>query len=231
MNDVIFSRKSCRNYTDTPLDPAVLSEALSGLTPLFPEIETEFRIVNRNDVRSVFRFLPPQLIAAYSEVKEGFLENIGFLLQQAELRLQKLGVGVCWIGLAKPTFEDPKDKEFVIFLAVGTPSCEIKRAKEKFIRKSPEEISDIFDPKLEPARFAPSAVNSQPWYFTHENETIHVYRTTNILKKSFLLGRMNQIDMGIALSHLYVSNPDTFRFFSADAPKRKGYLYLGSVTL
>lgn len=231
MKDVIFSRKSCRSYTDTLLDLEVFSEALANLTPLYPEIRTEFRIVSREEVRSVCRFIPKQLIAAYSEVKDGYLENVGFLLQQVDLRLQKNGIGVCWIGLGKPTVEGPSDKEFVILLAVGEPDCEIKRTREEFTRKPPVEISDIADPKLEPARFAPSAINSQPWYFVHENDTVHVYRTTNILKKSFSLGRMNQIDMGIALAHLYISDPDTFRFFSADAPQKKGYVYVGSVTL
>jgi len=231
MKDVIFSRKSCRSYTDTPLDDSVINDALYNLTPLYPEISTEFRILKRDEVRSVCRFLPPQVIAAYSETKNGYLANIGFLLQQVDLRLQKRGVGVCWIGLGKPTVEGPADKEFVILLAVGTPACEIKRTKEEFTRKSIAEISDIPDPRLEPARFAPSAVNSQPWFFVHENDTVHVYRTKNILKKTFSLDHMNQIDMGIALSHLYVSNPDTFRFFSTDAPKKKGYAYVGSVVL
>ena len=225
MKDVIFSRKSCRSYEDTPLDPALISEALEGLTPLFPEIRTEFSVLEKSSVRSVCKFIPNQLIAAYSEVKEGYLENIGFLLQQVDLRLQKRGIGVCWIGLGKPTVADPEDKEFVIFLAVGNPACDIKREKEEFSRKSMAEISDLPDPRLEPARFAPSAINSQPWYFTHDGDTIHVYRTTNILKKSFPLGRLNQTDIGIALSHLFVSNPDTFRFFLTDAPKKRGYLY------
>ena len=231
MKDVIFSRKSCRSYADRPLEPAILLEALENLIPLFPEIETEFRILSKNEVRSVCRFIPSQLIAAYSETKDGYLENIGFLLQQVDLRLQKRGIGVCWIGLGKPTVDGPEGKEFVILLAAGVPDCDIKRTKDDFTRKTMEDISDIPDEKLEPARFAPSAINSQPWYFVHEGNTVHVYRTTNILKKSFSLGRMNQIDMGIALCHLYVSNPDTFRFFFANAPEEKGYSYVGSVTL
>ena len=37
--------------------------------------------------------------------------------------------------------------------------------------------------------------------------------------------------MGIALAHMYVTNPDTFRFFAAEAPELKGYAYSGSFTL
>ena len=85
-----------------------------------------------------------------------------------------------------------------------------------------EQITDLPDAKLEPARLAPSAVNSQPWYFTHEGDTIHVYCNQ----------RGSRLDIGIALAHLYVSNEDTFRFFKADhIADLPGYTYIGSVTL
>ena len=231
MKDVIFSRKSCRSFSSVSLDDTILTDSLQGLIPLFSEIKTEFRILKKSEVRSLCPWIPPQLIAAYSEVKDGYLENIGFLLQQVDLRLQQQGIGVCWIGLGKPTVSTPEGMEFVILLAVGTPNGDIKRSAEEFLRKPMCEITDVADARLEPARVAPSAVNSQPWYFLHEGDTIHVYRFSHGLRKALTLGRMNQIDMGIALCHLFVSNPNTFRFFSADAPEKKGYVYTGSNTL
>ena len=85
-----------------------------------------------------------------------------------------------------------------------------------------EQITDKVDPRLEPARLAPSAVNSQPWYFTHEGDTIHVYCS----KKG------NRLDAGIAMAHLYVSNEDTFRFFKGENVKEvSGYTYIGSCTI
>ena len=40
---------------------------------------------------------------------------------------------------------------------------------------------------------------------------------------------MNLIDMGIALSHIYVSNPETFKFFKTDThPQKKNANYIGS---
>jgi hypothetical protein len=85
-----------------------------------------------------------------------------------------------------------------------------------------EQITDKPDPRLEPARLAPSAVNSQPWYFHHEGNAIHVYCS----KKG------SRLDAGIALAHLYVANEETFRFFTAESPTVvSGYSYIGSVTL
>ena len=91
-----------------------------------------------------------------------------------------------------------------------------------FKRKSMEKITEQADPRLEPARLAPSAVNSQPWYFTHEGDTIHVHCS----KKG------NRLDVGIALAHLYVANEETFRFFRAEKVGQiPGYDYIGSCLL
>ena len=77
-------------------------------------------------------------------------------------------------------------------------------------------------PRLEPDRLVPSAVNSQPWFFTHEGNTVHIWRS----KKG------SRLDAGIALAHLYVSSADTFRFLKADRiTDLPGYTYIGSVTL
>jgi hypothetical protein len=116
--------------------------------------------------------------------------------------------------------------KFVIMLAFGYPKGDQLRQDLKgFKRKSMEQISDKPDPRLEPARLAPSSVNSQPWYFTHEGNTIHAYCT-----KASIIPDMNRIDMGIALAHMYVAEPETFRFFRAENPPTvSGHTYIGSI--
>ena len=85
-----------------------------------------------------------------------------------------------------------------------------------------EKITDKPDFRLEPARLAPSAVNSQPWYFTHEGDTIHVYCS----KKG------SHLDIAIALAHLYVENEKVFGFFKIEnAREVPGYGYIGSINL
>lgn len=235
MQETIFRRYSCRSYTGIPLSPEELSEVelfLQNARPLFPEIKTRFEFREKSAIRSLQPWLPPQVLAAYSEPKEGDLENIGFLLQQLDLYLQAKGIGVCWVGLGKPT-EKPKDgMEFVILLAFGNAKeFSPRRGEEDFSRRPLSEISDIPDERLTPARLAPSAVNSQPWYFTHEGEVIHVYRFSQGLRKALTLGRMNRIDMGIALAQLYLANPDTFRLLPLSAPELQGYHATATITL
>ncbi len=117
---------------------------------------------------------------------------------------------------------------FVIMLSFGYPKGDQLRQDGKgFKRKRLAQISDREDPRLEPARLAPSSVNSQPWYFFHAGDTIHAYCT-----RKGMTGYLNHIDMGIALAHLYVANADTFRFFRTEnAPIVQSFGYIGSVTI
>lgn len=121
--------------------------------------------------------------------------------------------------------------EFVILIAFGHTNEPLRKGIDDFRRKPMEEISDRADERLEPARLAPSSTNSQPWYFTHEGENIHVYRSETGLLRHKMLGKMNQIDIGIALAHLYLANPGSFRFEKTNAPELKGHAYCGTVTL
>jgi hypothetical protein len=113
--------------------------------------------------------------------------------------------------------------KFVIMLAFGHPrGDQLRHDLKGFKRKSMEQIADKPDTRLEPARLAPSAVNSQPWYFTHEGDTIHIHCS----KKG------SRLDAGIALAHLYVANEDCFRFFQAEnVAEVPGCSYIGSLTI
>lgn len=227
LKEMIFHRKSCRSYTGEPVDEATLEKIRAAdLRPLYPEIKVKTEIVRRDQVRSFLSWLPPQMIAIYSEKTEGYLENIGFLFQQLDLYLQSLGLGACWIGLGRmhpKTAPEVEGMKFVILLAFGHPSGDqLRHDAAEFKRKSMEKISDRPDANLEPARIAPSAVNYQPWYFVHEGEKIHVYCSR----------KGGRLDIGIALAHLYIANEQTFRFVKAEnMPDLPGYRYIGSVSL
>ena len=227
LNEMIFKRKSCRSFTGNPVDVATIETIKAfPMKPLHPEIKVHWDIVPRNQVKCICPWTTPQLITVYSEEADGCLENIGFLFQQMDLYLQTLGLGVCWLGMGRmnpKTTTVVEGMKFVIMLAFGHPKGDQLRHDMKgFKRKSMEQIADKPDPRLEPARLAPSAVNSQPWFFVHEGDIIHVYCS----KKG------SRLDAGIALAHLYAANEGSFRFFKADhITDLPGYTYIGSVTL
>ena len=227
LNEMIFRRKSCRSFTNVPVDAATIETIKAfPMKPLYPDIKVHWEIVPRNQVKCICPWTTPQLITVYSEETEGYPENIGFLFQQMDLYLQTLGLGVCWLGMGRMnprTTTAVEDMKFVIMLAFGHPKGDpLRHDLKSFKRKSMEQITDSPDAKLEPARLAPSAVNSQPWFFAHEGDTIHVWCS----KKG------SPLDVGIALAHLYVSKEESFRFFHADhTADLPGYTYIGSVTL
>ena len=226
MYEMIFKRKSCRSFTGEPVDAQMIEKILSfEPEPLYPQIKVRMDIVSRDKVKCICPWTTPQLIAIYSEEADGYLENIGFLFQQMDLHLQTLGLGVCWLGMGRmnpKTTTEVEGMKFVIMLAFGHPKGDpLRHDLKRFRRKSMEQITDKADPRLEPARLAPSAVNSQPWYFTHQGDTIHAYCS----KKG------SPLDVGIALAHLFVANEESFRFAKTEnVSEIPGYTYIGSIT-
>lgn len=237
MVDMIVRRRSVRSYTNQAVGSILVDDVLNFIDsarPLHPEIRVQVRAVDKEDVRFYFPWKSPQLLAIYSENKPGYLENVGFLIQQADLYIQSKGLGSCWMGLGKMrnSPEATDNLEFVILLAFGWPKdCPLRDGPQDFKRRTPEEIADFPDPRLEPARLAPSSTNSQPWYFVHGEDAIHAYRNQAGFLRHKMLGTMNQIDMGIALGQLYVANPETFRYFFTCAPTLNNFEYSGSFTL
>lgn len=235
----IFLRKSTRSYTGVPVEEETLAAIrafLASARPLDPDLRVRFEIVPRSAVRCLCPWTTPQLVAAYTEAREGAPENVGFLLQQLDLYLNALGLGSCWLGMGRMN-EGPAAEQdglkFAIMLAFGHPKgSHTRKSTAEFRRKPLSEIADQPDERLEPARLAPSSVNSQPWYFIHEGETLHVYCAQKSRFGARFLSDMNRIDIGIALAHLYVAHPKIFRFFRSDsAAGLKGYAYMGSVSL
>lgn len=234
MQEMIYRRKSVRSYTDAPIEENVINEIMVFIEkakPLYPEIRIKVSVKERDEIKCVLplKWIPKQCIVIYSEDKPNAYENVGFVFQQLDLYLQSRGIGSCWLGLGrvKNAENNENGMKFIIMLAIGYPKENFRASLQEFKRKVLDEISDMADARLEPARLAPSAVNSQPWYFVHGKDVIHAYCAHNKM-----LRNMNKIDVGIALAHLYVANPHTFSFCKMEnAEEIKGHYYMGSFTI
>lgn len=239
LKEMIYRRKSFRKYRPDPVDGDTIKKIKNffpQMKPLYPSVRVRAEIVDRENVKCLCPWTTSQVIAVFSEEADGFLENAGFMFQQLDLYLQALGLGTCWLGMGRLDSHARSQKEdalqFVIMLAFGYPKDTYRSSVSQFRRKQLSQISDTEDPQLEPARLAPSSVNSQPWYFTHEDGAIHVYCVKKGMLKTRGFSDMNRIDIGIALAHMYITNPDTFRFFVTDQPEEiRNYGYIGSFTL
>lgn len=234
LNETIYKRKSFRRYKSQAVDEETVNRILEFAAcakPLYPEIRVDFEIREKESVKSILPFIPKQVLAFYSEDKTGFRENAGFILQQIDLFIQSIGLGCCWIGSGRIVEETERNDglRYVIMLAFGYPKSEMRSGVSQFRRKKPGEISNNADLRLEPARLAPSSSNTQPWYFICEGDTVDAYCTKHGFSKNKPMTGINQIDMGIAFAHMYVANPEKFRYFKKENPKPvEGYGYIGS---
>ena len=223
----IFTRKSCRKYLDEKIDMTPIHQFMSSVKPLIPEINYSYKILTRDEVSLKTIWSAPYYLAIYSDKKENYKLNVGFIFQQLSLYMQSLNIGSCWVGMGSVKEKNPK---FVILISFGK-SNDLKRHMDEFKRKSLSKISEVEDEKLKVAQLAPSAINSQPWYFKHTNEGYDVFKVKYNIVKRKILDKWNDIDVGIALAHIYVSNQDTFQFEFKNKSDMKGYAYVGSLKI
>jgi nitroreductase len=230
----IFKRRSVRKYAG-PLDEGAMDKVrdfMSSLKPMYSGIKTELKILSNPEVKGIFKVDAPHFIAFFSEKKEGYLANAGFMLQQMDLFLSANGIGSCWQGGPKPIREAryASELEYVILLAFGRPEEELHRKTSgEFKREPSEKIASVdgFKELIEPARLAPSGMNNQPWYFSSTGKAIDAYSA-----KSPIVDHMNRISVGIALSHLWLAAEHAgmkVTFMSqeskaADPPRRYSYV-------
>ncbi|RCW60328.1 MULTISPECIES: nitroreductase family protein [Halanaerobium] len=240
----IFKRKSIRKYHQDKLSGDQLQSIMDFLNEakaLDSEINFEAQIVDSDQVKSLIPIKAPHYLQFFSEEKGDYLLNAGFILQQLDLYLAANNLGSCWFGMAKPKKEiiADSDLEYVITLVFGRAAEDNHRDSiEDFERKTLSEIksgSDYYD-LLEAARLAPSATNGQPWYFKVGAKQIHVFQHQPNFIKKFFYEKMNRIDMGITLSHLWLAAEEhgyKFKFekYSYDPALVEGYNYLGTVKI
>lgn len=231
--EFIFKRKSVRAYEDASLDGETLARVTAfarGLQPLNTEIRTSFEIAD--SVKGLFSVKAPHYFLICSEAKGDYLVNVGYMWQQMDLYLSSLGLGSCWLGMAKSAAEIGTELPVVITLAFGRPAEPSQREMSGFKRKAIEEISGGNDSRIEAARLAPSATNSQNWFFEASEGAIHVYRKTLNPVFQKIYGKLNLIDVGIALCHLRYATEHQGRVFVFEkrpGHEKKGYAYIGTV--
>ena len=241
--ETIFRRKSNRKYDMSPL-PTEIIVALQNFTetvkPLDETIKIEYSYLGTNDVKNLLPIKAPHYICLYSEKKDNYLLNAGFILQQIDLYLSANNLGSCWLGMAKPSKQVPEMKnglEFVIMIAFGNANGPVQRDSiPEFNRKKIASISDINDAEefTVPVWLAPSASNSQPWFLSGTPDRIIVSREKLNLLRAPIYGKMNQIDIGIGLCHLWLTCEHLGKRMELDFDKQaapSGYEFMATVRI
>ena len=206
--DAIFKRKSFhlfRGVGDDRITQEELDEiqrAYNGFERLYPNIKTAIRIVPAKTVN--FKRDAEYCILIYSEKKDNYLMNVGYIGEQLDLWLVQHDIGSLWFGIGKPDQPQFQGLDFVIMIAIHKVNNQSLYRKDMFKakRKSLDEIWSGDDLDIANiTRFAPSACNTQPWYVENTGDKLAVYRYKKPGKRGIMpaaaVSYYNRIDIGI----------------------------------
>ena len=217
--EAIFSRRSIRHFKQEKLEWDVIAGLLdyaNSLPMLIEGIAVEFKLVSNIEAKQgfsgPFNVKAPYYLCISSEVKEDYLLNAGYLMQEMNLYLASKGYGTCFL-VAYPgsSLKATMKYEYVVALAFGNTrsnlyrdSAKAKRLPEDEIIVYKEEVTPDIKQVLSAARLAPSALNSQPWRFVVYKGRVHVFAKKNLfIAKTLDYNKM--IDMGIMMANLLLT--------------------------
>ena len=210
---MIFKRKSFHIFKNTLIiseeELAQIETAFLECKPLIPEIKVGMKIVPA--AATTCKRGQEYCILLYSEKKEGYLPNIGYLGQQLDLILASMNIGALWFGIGKTDVRSDEELDFVIMIAIAKmEETKFRKNMFKSKRKPIEEIwfGEYYLEAANIARFAPSACNTQPWIVESNEQELRVFRYKKPGKRGIMpadkVSFYNRIDIGIFLLILEV---------------------------
>lgn len=208
---MIFKRKSFHLFRETQtINDSELRDieaACQTFQPLVSDIKTDFRIVPAE--KTTCKRGEEYCILLYSEKKDNYLQNIGYIGEQLDLYLASLDIGALWFGIGKAEEDTYHGLDFVIMIAISKVAPDkFRKDMFKSKRKTLIEVwsGDFFQNIGNIARFAPSACNTQPWKVEADEKELKVYRYKKPGKRGIMpiakVAYYNRIDIGIFLFFL-----------------------------
>jgi len=262
----IYRRKSTREYSDEQLSKGIMKKirkSVDKIKKLYDDIDMDIKILKRDALKSaVSGFIfdygkvdSPYYMVVGTEKKKRCAENVGFSVEPVVLDLTRWKIGSCWLGA---NFDKEKvrkkaglneELEPIVLIAFGRTAenkspwrDNRKNAGRKELSKLLLDETDPLSKKwkkiLDAGRYAPSAVNSQPWRFEKEDGLLHLYIAEkqgllkSTLNKFVNLERLNRIDAGICLSHLKIAADHSSKDLSLkrlEGMEKKDYNYIISL--
>lgn len=213
--ETIFKRKSFHlfrgvgNDALTPDELDAIEIAYGGFESLYPDIKTAVRIVPTSQVN--FKRDAEYCILIYSEGKDNYLLNAGYLGEQLDLYLVQHNIGSLWFGIGKPDMPDYDGMKFVIMIAIHKVNDPALYRKDMFkVKRKP--LCEVWSGDdlgvADIVRFAPSACNTQSWYVENADGKLTVYRYKKPGKRGIMPAKavsyFNRIDVGIYLCILEI---------------------------
>ena len=211
--NIIKSRKSVRSFDGKPLsaeDRNKLEQYMETIANPFG-VPVRFVLLDAKENGLSSPVLTGETMYVAGMVKKGNYADVafGFSLEKLVLYAWSLGIGTTWIGgtMKRELFEQAKKhsvKETLMRKGVGADS-RLSTDKLFFDRtwsvplnaEDSDELRDL----MEMVRWAPSAVNKQPWRIIAADGSFHFYEKQDKGYVSEKTGDLQKVDVGIALCH------------------------------
>ena len=202
------------------------------------EIPIEFKLLDANEQKLSSPVVSGTnlYVAAKAKRVPHIEEAFGYSFEMLVLYALSLGIGTVWIGgtMDRGSFERAmslgEDEVMPCVSPLGYPAKKMS-IKEGMMRKAikadsrlpfeslffdgtfdkplTEEKAGKLSIPLEMVRWAPSAVNKQPWRVVVDKNAVHFYLKRNKGFISDAVGDMQKIDLGIALCHFNLAAEET----------------------
>ena len=211
--EMIFKRKSFHLFRNIGNEHIAdnelkdIEEQFNKFKPLIDDINVKIKIVKNS---TTCKRGQEYCILFYSENKDNYLQNIGYLGEQLDLYLVSKNIGTLWFGIGKVEEKRLDGLDFVIMIAIAKVDSPDKFRKDMYKSKR-KELKEIWngDKHLDIAnivRFTPSACNTQPWIVESAEKELKIYRYRKAGKRGIMpkdrVIYYNQIDIGIFLCFL-----------------------------
>ncbi len=236
--NIIEKRTSVRKYQSKDFNNITLDKVRSLLlcaNPLYKDIGVRLELVHE-DVKSVgmgflnghVKIQAPYCLAAVSEKRDGYMENIGFIQEQAVLELTAMGIGTCWLGtfnneLLRQHLKVNDNEVITNVISMGYPEEKSfrngnfrklvgsKRKKDTEITFYKEwggnsaaflDSNPLLRKILQASILAPSGGNKQPVNVIFTDDSVHFFVKNK--KDNVITNPWAAIDAGIFISHFYL---------------------------
>ncbi len=177
------------------------------LKPLIDDIKVDIKIV-KPELTNCKRG-EEYCILFYSEKKNNYLQNIGYIGEQLDLYLVSKNIGTLWYGIGKTNDLKNDDLDYVTMMAIcKVPEDSFRKDMFKSKRKDIDEIynGNKYNNIINIARFSPSSCNTQPWFIKEDNNSLFIYRYRKEGKRGIMpkdkIIYQNLLDIGIFILFL-----------------------------
>lgn len=236
---MIFKRRSIRKFKKEEVPGQLLKDILyfgENIPRLHGDIQIKLGISENMEehlpVKGLWKVEAPYYLVFYSEEKEGYLANAGYVLEHVLLYMTGKGLGTCYLGNTKVPEPGLTGLKQVIVVAFGYPKTLLyrdpataKRLPLKELCVFKEEAGESLKNILKAVRLAPSAMNTQPWRFIVYRDKIYVFSCREFLPSSSFVS-MREICMGIMLAHLTIAAEEMWmnvKLEAEEAMEKKSY--------